>query len=167
MEFSLKRITAEAVPAALEKAERYRLLNQPEAAESICLDILAIDPDNQEAAISLLLALTDQFRAGDADHFRQAQDVLPRLRGEYERLYYAGIIWERRASARLAQGAAGSGRVAYPWLCKAMKLYEEAEAVRPHGNDDALLRWNTCARLVVRHRLEPEAAEGFEPALDD
>jgi hypothetical protein len=165
--FELKRIGPEAIPAALDKAERYRLLNQPEAAESICEDVLAIDPDNQLALISLLLALTDQFRLGHSECFQHAQDVLPRLDEEYDRHYYAGLIWERRASARLHEGGPGSGRVAYPWLCKAMDFYEKAEAIRPHGNDDALLRWNTCARLALHYHLEPEPVEGFEPALDD
>ena len=64
--FELKHIGPEAIPAALDKAERYRLLNQPDAAESICEDVLAVDPDNQPALITLLLALTDQFRQGDA-----------------------------------------------------------------------------------------------------
>ena len=38
--FELERISIDAVPAALEKAERYRLLNEPLMAESICLDVL-------------------------------------------------------------------------------------------------------------------------------
>ncbi len=165
--FELKHIAPEAVPAALDKAERYRLLNQPDAAESICEDVLAIDPDNQPALISLLLALTDQFRHGDSEGFQHAIEMLPRLESEYDRLYYTGLIWERRASARLSQGGPGSGRVAYPWLCRAMEFYEKAEAMRPHGNDDALLRWNTCARLAHRYHLEPELVERFEPAFDD
>src|SRR5258708_3712841 len=102
--FTLKTISPQAIPAALGKMERYRLLNEPEQAESICLDVLQIEPDRQEALIMLLLALTDQFRGGHADCFAQAQAVLPRLGGEYERLYYAGIIWERRGVARLSQG---------------------------------------------------------------
>jgi hypothetical protein len=165
--FELKRIAPEAVPAALDKAERYRLLNQPDAAESICEDVLEVEPDNQPALISLLLALTDQFRHGDVESFQHAVEILPRLEGEYERAYYAGLIWERRSSARLSEGSPGSGRVAYPWLCKAMEFYERAEAVRPPGNDDALLRWNTCARLVQRYHLHPETVETFEPAFDD
>jgi hypothetical protein len=165
--FELKRIGPEAIPAALDKAERYRLLNQPEAAESICEDVLAIDPDNQPALVSLLLALTDQFRLGDSESFQHAQAVVPRLSSEYERLYYAGLIWERRASARLNEAVPGGGRVAYPWLCKAMAFYEKAETIRPHGNDDALLRWNTCVRLAMHHHLEPEPAEQFEPAFGE
>jgi hypothetical protein len=102
--FTLKSIAPQAVPSALEKAERYRLLNEPELAESICRDILALEPDHQVALIMLLLALTDQFRGGHAELFAQAEAVLPRLRGEYEPLYYTGILWERRALARLSQG---------------------------------------------------------------
>ena len=52
-------------------------------------------------------------------------------------------------------------------LRKAMDLYEKAEAIRPHGNYDAILRWNTCARLCAWHRLRPEAEPTFEPALAD
>jgi hypothetical protein len=164
--FELKRIGPEAIPAALDKAERYRLLNQPEASESICEDVLAIDPDNQPALITLLLALTDQFHQGDAGSFHHAREILPRLHDEYDRCYYAGLIWERRASARLSEAALESSRVAFPWLCKAMESYDKAETVRPHGNDDALLRWNTCARLIERYHLEAEPIEQLEPALE-
>jgi hypothetical protein len=163
----LKRIAAEAIPAALDKAERYRLLNEPEAAESICHDVLAVEPDNQRALIMLLLSLTDQFHDGPAECFHQAEEVLPRLHGEYERHYYAGLIWERRACARLREGGPGSGTVVYPWLVRAMNHYARAEELRPHGNDESLLRWNTCARLMQRHHLAPEPAGAFEPAFDD
>jgi hypothetical protein len=165
--YTLKSISAEAVPGALEKVERYRLLHEPELAESICHDVLAIEPDNQAALIALLLSLTDQFRSGPADCVAQAQAVLPRLRGEYERHYYAGIIWERRALARLSQGGPGSGQVAGVWIRKAMACFEQAEALRPPGNDDAILRWNTCARVSQRHSLEAETEEPFRPALED
>ena len=164
---NFKSISREAIPEALAKAERYRLLNEPEQAESICLDILAIDADNQPALITLLLALTDQFHGQRNDCFSEAQAVLPRLHGDYERLYYEGIIWERRAAARLERGGAGTSRVVAPWLRKAMDEYERAEALRPAGNDDAILRWNTCARLFMRHHLGADLEPTFEPALDD
>ena len=62
--FELKRLSDEAIPAALEKALRYRLLNKPAEAESICRDVLQIDPENQEALVVLLLALTDRLDIG-------------------------------------------------------------------------------------------------------
>ena len=55
--FEPKPISRDAIPAALAKAERYRLLNEPGEAESICLDILQIEPANQEAIVTLLLHL--------------------------------------------------------------------------------------------------------------
>ena len=91
--FELKPLSPEAVEGSLAKAERYRLLNEPEEAESICLDILAVAPDNTEALVMLILALTDQFHTDhDAQSFARAKEVLPRLPEEYDRLYYAGII---------------------------------------------------------------------------
>ena len=155
----LKLLSAEAIPAALEKAERYRLLNEPAEAESICLDVLKADPENQTALITLLLAVTDRFGKGYGVSDTQAKELLARVKGEYERAYYTGILAERRAKAKLAQGTPGSSHYAYDGFREAMSWFEKAEAVRPPGNDDALLRWNTCARIVERNRLtarEPE-----------
>src|SRR5437763_16851465 len=100
-QFQLKPIDADAIPHALEKAERYRLLAEPEEAESICLDILAVEPENQQALIMLLLALSDQLRAKEASAFARAQALLPRLHHEYDQAYYAGVLCERRGSAHL------------------------------------------------------------------
>jgi hypothetical protein len=147
MTIELKRLSAAALPRALERAEHYRLLNEPWAAESICLDILAVEPAHQEALRVLLLARCDQF-AHDAAAVQRARESLAALSGDYERAYYAGLILERRAKARLHQRAPGAGFVAYEWLNEAMMWYEKAEALRPAGNDDALLRWNTCARMI-------------------
>ena len=65
--FTLKPMSADAIPSAIAKAERYRLLNEPGEAESICLDILQIDPHNEDARVMLLLALTDQFPLDTVD----------------------------------------------------------------------------------------------------
>src|SRR5262250_2002699 len=140
MQFELKTISVESIPEALAKVERYRLLNEPVLAESICLDILAIAPDHQQALIALLLARTDQFHT--TVNARSAQDLLPRIRGEYEQAYYAGIVWERLGHARLRQGGAGSGSSAYHSLREAMENYERAMKHAHSGNDDAILRWN-------------------------
>jgi hypothetical protein len=164
--FELKPLNPDAIPKALQKAERYRLLNEPEEAESICLDILSVDRANQDARIMLLLALTDQFRTHEvADCYARAQQLLPELPGEYERLYYAGIICERRGSAQLERSGPGVRGTAYEWFRHAMDHYERAEAIRPPHNDDALLRWNTCARMITKHRLAPTGAESYEPTL--
>jgi tetratricopeptide (TPR) repeat protein len=164
--FELKRLSKEAVLAALEKALRYRLLNEPAEAESICHDVLAIDPENQEALVLLLLALTDRFGKGYAVGVTQAQEVLSRLQSEYERAYYAGIICERRAKAQLQQGHPGSSHNAYEFLREAMSCFEKAEALRPPRNDDALLHWNTCARIIMRNQLSPRAEENIELPLE-
>jgi hypothetical protein len=163
MEFELKTISPEAVERALAKAERYRLLNEPGEAESICLDALEIEPDNQEALTTLLLALTEQFDT-DASSVGEAWAVATRLRDDYERAYYTGIVYERRAKAQLRHGTPGSGPQSYEWLRSAMDCYEKAEAIRPASNDDALLRWNACARLIMRNRhLVPITEERGEP----
>lgn len=164
--FELKPLSKEAIPRALEKAERYRLIDEPWQAESICLDILRIDPENQQALITLLLALTDEFDKRLTECAGQAREVLPRLHSEYDRGYYAGIICERQARAQLNQSAPGSAVIAYHWLREAMSLYEKAEAIRPPGNDDAVLRWNTCARLIMRSRHLVPAEERVEALME-
>jgi hypothetical protein len=148
MKFELKALSSEAVPRALAKAERYRLLNEPREAESICLDVLEREPDNQEALRTLLLALTDQFGKEEVPAtVAEARRIVAQLDDEYDRAYYAGIIHERRAKAHLQDEALR----AFEWLREAMTWYEKAEAIRPPGNDDAVLRWNTCARLLMRN----------------
>jgi hypothetical protein len=163
----LKPITREGIPAALQKAERYRLLNDSSAAESICLDILSIDSENQQALVMLLLSITDQFGADSGDGVTRARAVLPSLRDEYKRHYYAGIISERKAKSILVSGAMGVDDVAHDWFREAMKWYEKAEAARPSGNDEAILRWNTCARMLDRHAPKRPTREEFEPALGE
>jgi hypothetical protein len=155
--FELKPIHREAVPNALRKAELYRLLNEPAQAESICHDVLQVEPDNQRALITLLLALTDQFDSGLA--VNSPLEILPRLHGEYEQAYYAGIIYERKARAQLNGGIPGGGFVAYELLREAMFWYERAEAVHPPDNDDATLRWNACVRTISARRLEARREE--------
>jgi hypothetical protein len=164
--FELKQLSADAVPAALEKALRYRLLNEPGTAESICHDVLSIEPENQQALVTLLLALTDRFGKGYAVGITQAQEVLSHLHDPYERAYYAGIICERRATAQLKQGHPGSGHDAYELLREAMTWYEKAEGLRPAKNDDPLLRWNTCARLIMGNQLTPRPEEKVELSLE-
>jgi hypothetical protein len=149
MHFDLKPISVESIPEALSRVERYRLLDEPSHAESICLDILKIAPGHQQALISLLLARTDQF--GDGMTVASAREVLSQIKGDYERAYYAGIIAERSAHAHLRQGGHGSGTFAYHALREAMEHFERAESFRPPGNDDAILRWNTCARAIMRN----------------
>ncbi|HEV3063479.1 MAG TPA: hypothetical protein VGY48_34875 [Vicinamibacterales bacterium] len=163
--FELKILSPEAVPRALAKAERYRLLNEPGEAESICLDALEVGPTNQEAITMLLLAITDQFDA-DTSRVPDAWKMVDRLTTEYERAYYSGIIYERRAKASLKHAKPRGGPRAYEWLREAMACYERAEKLRSSNNDDALLRWNACARLIMsNHHLVPMSEEPGEPLL--
>ncbi len=163
----LKTLSKEAVPAAVEKAKHYRLLNEPRQAESICRDVLAVDPAHEEALITLLLALTDQFVDRQGPAVREAREVLARLADEYHRRYYAGIVWERRARALLKLNAPRCHHAAYERLRRAMAAFESAAEIRPPGNEEAILRWNTCARQIAEDpRLEPEPEETFEALLE-
>jgi len=162
--FQLKPLSKDAIESALSKAERYRLLNEPAEAESICLDILEIDPQNQQAQVMLLLALSDQSGDGSGAAAR-AQNLAGQLQNEYERLYYSGLVSERRARAHLERGGAATHGV-YDWLVDALDCFARAEAVRPAGNDDAILRWNTCVRILQKHpELRPSAEMREEPLL--
>jgi hypothetical protein len=165
--FALKPISHESIGGALAKAERYRLLNEPGEAESICRDILDVAPDNQPAAISLILALTDQIPQ-DGRAFANALATAARLESAYDRSYYAGIAWERRAKAYFYGSGQASRHYAYEWIVEALRLYEEAERQRLPGNDDAVLRWNACVRFLSRHtELAPRVEEVSEPILSE
>jgi len=165
--FELKPLSKEAIPKALERADRYRLLNEAAEAESICLDILAADPENQHTLVTLILALSDQFgqqRFNIGEH--RCEEFIARLRDDYERAYYSGVVCERRGKAA-AFSAHMSSADAYGWFRDAMSWYEKAETIRPPENDDAVLRWNTCARILAKNRhLQPREVEREEPYLE-
>jgi hypothetical protein len=167
MTHELKRIRAEAVPAALERARHYRLLNDPHQAESICLDVLAVAPGHAEARVVLLLALTDQFDSRLQDAFPRARELARELGDEYERAYYSGLVYERRARAQYRRGGPGVGGAIFEWLARALEEYDRAAKLSPGGNDEALLRWNACVRLIQSEpRIRPEAADAFRPLLE-
>jgi hypothetical protein len=164
--FELKPIERESIPRALERAERYRLLNEPRLAESICLDVIAIDTDNQAALRCMLLALTDQFGHSSGPVRDQAKQILPRLKSQYDRVYYAGIISERYARQQLQQGHPGAKYAAYEYIVDAMHHYAEAEPLAPDGNDDAVLRHNTCVRMIDWYRLVAPPPDEHELPLE-
>ena len=156
----LKNLSKDAIPRALEKADRYRLLNEPVQAESICLDILRTEPENQRALIVLLLALTDQFGRGYKMGEIDPREIVASLTSEYEREYYAGILAERQAKAALDQNSPRAQHVAYDLLEAALEHYERAGAMSVAGNEDAALRWNTCVRMINSRGVK---ARGHEP----
>lgn len=146
--FQLKPLSREGLDAAHDRAVHYRLLNQPRLAESICRDVLAVDEGHQGARITLILCLCDQFGQEGSATVQQVLGLVPELDDPYDRAYYSGLVCERRAQAFLDQTGPGTGTMAYDWFMDAMEHYEDAEGLRDPGNDDAILRWNTCARIV-------------------
>ena len=162
MEFTLKTISRAGIPEAISKAELYRSLNEPEEAESICRDILAVEPEHQLALRLLGLAITDQFCGDASDRFGEVEKLFQGLTEHYERLYYTGLLHERRAKAKLRVGHPAHSLA--PLFGEAMRCFAEAEMIRPTGNDDAILRWNRCARLLQGHPgfHEEKEAEAFD-----
>lgn len=166
-QFTLKPLSKNGIEAALHKAEQYRLLNQPRLAESICLDILLVEPAHQRASVVLLLSLTDQFGFSSSKTAKQAQDIAFSLSSEYEKTYYLGIIHERMGTVALGSGRHGSSFDAYEWYMEAMELYEKAHSIRTDGtNDDAILRWNTCARIIMQNNLCERQADDSPQLLE-
>ena len=165
MEFKLKTISQAGIPEAISKVELYRSLNEPEEAESICRDILAVEPEHQLAIRMLGLAITDQFCGDATDRYAEVEGLFLRLTERYERLYYTGLLHERRAKAQMHAGRAP--HTLAPLLEEAMRCFAEAESIRPVGNDDAILRWNRCARLLQGHpgfreEEEPETFDAYD-----
>jgi tetratricopeptide (TPR) repeat protein len=160
MDRQLKSISKSGIAEALAKIQHYRYLNQAEEAESICRDVLAVDPENQLALRLLGLTITDQFKGTLSDGFREAQSCFERLSSPYERSYYMGILHERRAKAQMRAGHLAHSLMAS--LENALRCFEEAEKIRPAGNDDALLRWNRCLRLMQALPGATAEAESFD-----
>lgn len=158
----LKKINTASIPRAIKKAERYRLLNEPRSAESICRDVLAADATNQEAIKLLILAITDQFtmsgeRKGMRERKADVETLLNRLPDDYAQLYYKGVMLERWAKGLL--GAKSDPRAVHEFLIQAMDAYQAAEKFAADDNQDAVLRWNTCVRIIARYGLEGRTDE--------
>ncbi len=160
MEYRLKPISKSGIKEAFQKVTHYRYLNQFDEAESICRDIVAADPDDQHAQRMLGLIITDQFNGKTSDRYAEAEQIFESLTDAYERAYYTGILHERRAKAQLHAG--NLPHTVHGHFEEAMKFYEQAEKIRPAGNDDAILRWNRCARLLQSGATAHEREEEFE-----
>ncbi|MBM4108735.1 MAG: hypothetical protein FJ255_07975 [Phycisphaerae bacterium] len=166
--FQLKTISRESIPRALTKAERYRLLNEPAQAESICRDVLAIDPANHDALVCLILALTEMFVevASARPRVDEALALVLRLGHPFDRLYYEGMVHERWARALVHAGYPTASVSAL--FEDAMRCFEEAQPQAGPGNNDAVLRWNACVRFMEHHHVEPPEDEGEGPVdFDD
>src|SRR5215467_6692663 len=163
VEYELKAISASGIAEALSKVNLYRSLNEPEEAESICHDILAIEPENQMAQRMLGLAITDQFNGQVSDRYAEVQSLFDHLTDTYERNYYLGLLYERRAKAQMRAGRPTEVLVAL--FKDAMKYFEEAERIHPPNNDDAVLRWNRCVRLL--NKLPEVETRESEPTFED
>ncbi len=154
MELKLHDIHGDAIESALSKARQYRSLLEPEIAESICLDILHIDVNNQSALVVYILALTDQLHHPEKKpQIKDIQRAINRLESEYQRHYYTGLLHERRARFMISQPMSHS--FAYDYFIEAMQCYKQAKNLSPEHNDDAILRWNSCVRTIQKEKLTP------------
>ena len=159
MDLTLKPISRAGISEAIAKAEVYRYLNEPGEAESICRDILAAEPENNRALRLLGLAITDQFTGEVSDRYAEAEQIFQGLTNEYERVYYLGILLERKGKAQLRAGR--PPHTVLPIFEGAMRRFEAAEKISPADNDEAILRWNRCARLL-QSRLGSEWTKDME-----
>jgi hypothetical protein len=154
MELKLHDIHSDAIESALIKARQYRSLLEPEIAESICLDILHIDKNNQEALVIYILALTDQIHHTDKrSDIKHIQKTIDSLQSKYQRYYYTGLLNERRARFLVTQPMSHS--FAYDYFTEALQFYKKAEKLSLEHNDDAILRWNSCVRTIQKEKLTP------------
>ena len=159
----LKPLSKDSIPRALIRAKHYRLLNEPWQAASICRDVLTVDPKNQQAILYLILATTDQFGPGKTSFEAEARDLCKQLDSEYEQLYYEGIVSERMGKVALRRTSPRASYMAYDFYENAMELFEKADTISPEANDDAILRWNACARAINEFQIKPAPKEERRP----
>lgn len=153
MKLTLHDIHVDAIDSALAKARQYRSLLEPEIAESICLDILNIDENNQQALVIYILALTDQLHHTEKQsQIKLIQKTVVRLESDYERHYFTGILNERRARFLISQPMSHS--FAYDYFIEAIEAYQRAEKTSPENNDEAILRQNSCIRTIEKEKLQ-------------
>ncbi len=149
-------IHKDSISTVLDKARQYRSLREPELAISICIDIFAVDVNNQDALVIYILALTDQYSHQHAKvQPKKIADTIARLESEFHRIYYTGIFLERKARALLKNPMSQS--FAYESLMEAVAKYEMAEKMAPKHCSDPILRYNSCLRTIEKEHLQPRA----------
>lgn len=166
-EHALKKLSPGELDSAVQKAVLYRELNQPDEAESICQDVLAVDARHQDALRVYGLAVTDRFAETAVGLFEEAMGAFAKLESEYDRVYHEGVAWERLGKAHLERG---EGHGALTALEHALEHYERAEKLAPPNNPDPVLRFNRCVRLLRSHRVLRDAFDtprSREPNLGD
>ncbi len=161
----LKPLSKESIPSALVKAKHYRLLGEPWEAESICRDILRVEEGHQEALLFLVLAITDQFASGKTASYPYAKELCEKLKSEYERAYYRGLVEERYGKSILKRQTPRVKYIAYEYYRTAMEFFEKADSLSHEGNQDAVLRWNACVRGIKEFQLEAAPEEDPAPQL--
>lgn len=158
----LKPLTQKNLEAAVAMAAHYRALNQPDEAESICRDVLGVAPTHEAALRTLGLALTDRL-ATDTAAFDEALATFARLPAEYDRVYFAGVAWERRGKAQLAVSAHDALH-AYE---QALDHFAKAESLAPAEKPEPLLRYNCCVRALTSNpELLRELDRRKQPTYD-
>ena len=156
-----KPLPAEFIQQALDKANHYRLLNEPRLAESICLDVLAVDPGQQEALVVLVLAISDLLERRQNVGVRDARQYIERIEDKYKRAYYHGVVCERRGLTILRAARPLYRHYAYDWLMEALEHYADAEKLAPEGSGEVILRWNTICRIFDAYpKLGPMPDDG-------
>ncbi len=147
-------IHQDTIGAVLDKARQYRSLLEPELAISICLDVFAVDENNQDALVIYILAMTDLYNHANAKVCPQTiNESIAKLTSEFERTYYTGITLERKARALLKNAMSRS--FAYNLFIQAIKIYDQAQQIAPKQRDDAILRYNACVRTIKNEHLSP------------
>jgi tetratricopeptide (TPR) repeat protein len=159
----LKRLGEKNLDAAIELAKHYRDLNQPEEAESICRDVIAVAPGNIEAWKTLGLALTDRFPSHWMTLFDEACAAFKRLPTEYERVYYVGVAWERYAKAQVLAGNCQNAIHAFE---EAMERFEKAEEIGPADEPAPILRFNRCVRALDDGDMVRASIAASEPVYE-
>ncbi len=149
-------IHKDSIGTVLDKARQYRSLREPDLAISICIDVFAVDPDNQDALVVYILALTDQCSHGGTKvQHKKIIETIVKLESEFHRHYYTGIFLERKARALLKNPMSQS--FAYEGLMEAIAKYEIAEKMAPKHCADPILRYNSCLRTIEKENLQPRA----------
>ncbi len=163
----IKPLSKDSIPEALIKAKHYRLLNDPWQAESICRDILKVEPDHQLTLSYLILAISDQFGKEKSASLHEAKEFCSKLTGQYEQLYFRGLIEERLGKAALNRSTPRAKYIAYEHYRNAMEFYDKAEKIQPEKNQDAVLRWNACVRRIQEFDLKSSQDDRqIQPFLD-
>ena len=161
-----KNLESADLDAALAAAQASWAELRAEETESICLDILELDPNHRSTLDLLLRCRIELLKKGLPQSVARAQELIPQLDSDFDQAFYSGMIREAQARYLLEKRGRATSGVAYSWFRHAMDDFAAASNLDA-GRVEPKLHWNACLRTLENNpQCVPPPEDGEDHGIE-